>query len=325
MIRAQQANNLAKVQRRKARTEAEIAALPQPPDQAALEGLEDKLFEIENEILQIGYEQGMDVSVPLDDAESAEHKRTEKAYGDRVNKHQLNQQKAFALIVGQCTKRLQEKLHNDPKWDSINTAQKPLELYTLIERVVMRQTDDEYAPSNLVDHVNAVFNMKQPTNLSNNLWREKLDTRVDVAESVGVEFDQFSMLWEYVCKSEKLGDYNTLGPDDQKEVRAKSRERLLAYLLIKNSSNTSTHDIVRNNLQEAFIAKQDEYPTTRSEATELLDKYEEKKPPSTVASKGTAFTQKGKKGQSTEKKGAGKKGDDGDDDAPKKNFFEHKE
>ena len=218
MIRAQQANNLAKAERRKARIEADIAALPHPPDQTALENLEDRLYDIENEILQIKYEQGMDVSVPLEDAESAEYKRAEKAYGDRLNKHQLNQQKAFALIVGQCTQRLQEKLHNDP--DKVNTSQKPLELYTLIEKVVMKQTDDEYAPSNLVDHVNAVFNMKQPNNLSNNIWREKLDTRVDVAESVGVEFDQFTMLWDYVCKSEKLGDYNTLSADEQKEVRA---------------------------------------------------------------------------------------------------------
>ena len=324
MIRAKQSNNLAKVERRKLRIQADIAALPQPPDQDALENLEDRLYDIENEILQIRYEQGMDVSVPLEDAESVEYKRAEKAYGDRLNKHQLNQQKAFALIVGQCTQRLQEKLHNDPKWDAINSSQKPLELYTLIERVVMRQTDDEYAPSNLVDHIMAVFGMKQPNNLSNSLWREKLDTRVDVAESIGVEFDQFTVIWDYVCKSEKLGDYDMLSMDDQKEVRAKSRERLLAYLLIKNSSNTSTHDTVRNNLLESFIAKRDEYPTTRSEAIELLNKYDEKKPANTVASEGTAFAQKGKKNQSTDKKAAPKK-EGGDDDTPKKNFWENKE
>ena len=324
MIRAQQSNSLLKAQRRQARIEADIAALPQPSDQDALESLEDKLYDIKNEILQIVYEQRMDVSVPLDDAESVEYKRAEKAYGDRLNKHQLNQQKAFALIVGQCTQKLQEKLHNDPKWDAINTSQKPLELYTLIEKVVMKQTDDEYAPSNLVDHIMAVFSMKQPNNLSNSLWREKLDTRVDVAESIGVEFDQFTVIWDYVCKSEKLGDYDTLSTDEQKEVRSKSRERLLAYLLIKNSSNISTHDTVRNNLLESFIAKRDEYPTTRSEAIELLNKYDEKKPTNTVASEGTAFTQKGKKNQSTDKKGAPKK-EGGDDDTPKKNFWENKE
>lgn len=104
----------------------------------------------------------------------------------------------------------------------------------------------------------AVFALKQPNGLSNPLWREKLDTRVDVAELVGVEFDQFTSMWEYICKSEGLSNYNTLSPDDQKEVRQKSRERLLAYFLIKNSSSTSTHNIVRNNLQEAFIAKGDD-------------------------------------------------------------------
>ena len=221
--------------------------------------------------------------------------RAKKAYGERLNKHQLNQQKAFALIVGLCMQRLQEKLHNDPKWDVVNASQKPLELYTLIEKVVMKQTDDEYAPSNLVDHFLAVFTMKQPTNLSNPQWCDKFDTCVDIAESVGVEFDQFTALWEYVCKSEKLSDYDTLSSDDQKEVRVKSKERLFAYLLIKNSSNTSTHDVVCNNLLEAFIAKRDKYPTTRLEAIERLNKYDEKKPPNVVASKGTAFAQKTKK------------------------------
>jgi SHS2 domain-containing protein len=48
--------------------------LPQPPNQTVLESLEDRLYDIENEILQIEYEQGMDVSVPLEDAESVEYK-----------------------------------------------------------------------------------------------------------------------------------------------------------------------------------------------------------------------------------------------------------
>ena len=80
MVRAQQANNLAKVQKRKARIEPDILALPQPPDAAVLEDLEDKLYDIENEILQIKYEQGMDIMAPLDNAESVEYKRTEKVY-----------------------------------------------------------------------------------------------------------------------------------------------------------------------------------------------------------------------------------------------------
>ena len=43
-----------------------------------------------------------------------------------------------------------------------------------------------------------------------------------------------------------------------------------------------------------------------------------------MASEGTDFAQKGKNNQSTEKKGAGKKEDEGDE-TPKKNYFENKE
>ena len=96
-------------------------------------------------------------------------------------KHILNQQKAFAVILGQCTTRLKDKMHDDPKWDTVNKDRKPLELYALIERVIMKQTRDEYPPHNLVDNLMAVLTMKQLPNQSNAQWYEKFCTRVDVA------------------------------------------------------------------------------------------------------------------------------------------------
>jgi hypothetical protein len=241
-----------------------------------------------------------------------------------VNKHSLNRQKAFAIIIGQCTQRLQDKMHDDPQWDTVNKGQKPLELYSLIERVVMKQTGDEYQPTNLVDNLLAVLLLKQPNNMSNAQWYEKFNTRVDVAESVGVEFDVFKSMWDYCIENRGWNEYDTLTTDEQKQIRAESKERLFAYLLIKNSSSTSTHDTVRNNLQEAFIAKRDEYPTTRSDAIGLLNKYDDKKVPTTVASEGTAFAQKGKKAAATTDKKGNKNEDEGEEE-PKKNPYANKD
>ena len=78
-----------------------------------------------------------------------------------------------------------------------------------------------------------------------------------------------------------------------------------ARVIIINSSNTSTHESLKNNLLEAFIARRDEYPETRSNAIALLNKYDERKPPPNMtASEGTAFAQKGQKAKkkSDEKK-----------------------
>jgi hypothetical protein len=101
------------------------------------------------------------------------------------------QQKAFAIIIGQCTQRLQDKLHDDPQWEKLNKNQKPVELYTLIEKVVMKQTGDEYLPHNHVENLLAVLTLKL-----NAQWYEKLNTRVNVAESVGVQFNNFLSLWD---------------------------------------------------------------------------------------------------------------------------------
>ena len=87
-----------------------------------------------------------------------------------------------------------------------------------------------------------------------------------------------------------------------------SRRNDYLHLLVMNSSNTLTHESVKNNLLEAYIAKRDEYPDSKTDAIALLNKYDERKPPPTVASEGTAFAQKGKK------KGDKKKKDDKDKD-----------
>ncbi len=293
-------------------------------DADQLEELQDQLSDFDNKILKAKYDLTADTDLPMSEEEKAEWRLNQKASGDRASKHLLNQQKAFAVIIGQCTQRLQDKLHEDEQWEVINGCQKPIELYALIERVVLKQTGDEYQQHNLVDNLLAVLTLKQQNNQSNAQWYEKLNTRVDVAESVGVRFDSFTSLYEHCCESRGWKEFDTLTTSEQDTIKADSKERMLAYLLINNSSNTSTHGLVRNNLLEAFIAKRDEYPASRSDAIALLNKYDERKQPQTNASKGTAFAHKGKK------KGGDEKNDKKDEEVKegkkdKKNFFEDKE
>jgi hypothetical protein len=189
----------------------------------------------------------------------------------------------------------------------------------------MKQTGNEYPPHNLVDNLLAVLTMKQQNNQSNPQWYEKLNNRVDVAESVGVQFNNFSCLWEYCCEAREWKEYDTLTPNEQSTIRNDWKERLLAYLLIINSSNTATHESVKSNLLEAFIAKRDEYPITRSDAIALLNKYDERKPPPMAVSEGTTFAQKGKLKKSEDKgkkkEQAKEENDKGSDTKKVKCFF----
>ncbi len=151
------------------------------------------MSDVQIKILRAEYKMNADVELPLSEKEKGKWRNSQKAYTERVNKHILNQQKAFTTIIGQCTQCLQDKMHDDVQWETINKKQKPLELYLLIERVVMKQTGDEYPPHNLMENLLAVLTLKQLNNQTNAVWYEKLNTRVDVAESVGVRRLQMSV------------------------------------------------------------------------------------------------------------------------------------
>jgi predicted site-specific integrase-resolvase len=63
------------------------------------EDLEDQMVDLENAILQAEYDKTVNIRVPLNDEEKGKWKTNKKACDERVQKHLLNQQKAFAIII----------------------------------------------------------------------------------------------------------------------------------------------------------------------------------------------------------------------------------
>jgi hypothetical protein len=129
MVRAQQQNELQSLQRKLARVQNTLRTIP-ITEVDEIDKLEEQLSEVERKILQVEYDQSTEVSLPLSEEEKGEWRNSQKAYSDRVTKHQSNQQKAYAVIIGQCTQRLQDKMHDDMQWEMVNKNQKPLELYS---------------------------------------------------------------------------------------------------------------------------------------------------------------------------------------------------
>ena len=55
-----------------------------------------------------------------------------------------NRGQAYSLILRQCTQLLQDKMKQDASWSTVSASYDPLELYKLIERVVLKQMEDQY-------------------------------------------------------------------------------------------------------------------------------------------------------------------------------------
>jgi hypothetical protein len=157
--------------------------------------------------------------------------------------------------------------------------------------------EDQYPVAALWEQLSNVANAKQG-NLTNNECFDCFNTKVEVAESVGVSFN-FEKIWEYCVLEAHKAAYTLLRPDEQEAVRVSARERFLLYAFIKTSN--SKHNKIKDNLSNDYTKGSDNYPQTRLQALMLMDHYS-KTPTAITTSEGTAFAQSGKK----KKKGGNK-------------------
>ena len=146
------------------------------------------------DISQGEYDLHAEVHIHMNESEKNEYNnlcRTQRECGAKLDMHRGQ---VYALILGQCTQLLQDELKQDATWSSVSTSYDPLELYKLIEKVILKQTEDQYVHAAVAEQLIVVYTTKQ-RNLSNAQWYEHFNTRVDVAKSMGVDFGN-QVLWE---------------------------------------------------------------------------------------------------------------------------------
>ncbi len=179
----------------------------------------------------------------------------------------------------------------------VSASYDPLELYRLIKRVVLKQTEDQYPFAAVHEQSLAVLNTKQG-GLSNTQWYECFNRRHDVARSIGVELGH-KVLWEYCAQSKHSMSYDALGTTNQAAMHQAAEDQYLAYILLVNSGRQ--HEHLRKELQNDFTKGSDKYPENCSQTLLFLDRYS-KSAPVDSASQGTAFAQKGGRPKNGEEK-----------------------
>jgi hypothetical protein len=111
--------------------------------QSAL-GIQDAvaIAKVENQVKDIAYQQGQEVPYNLTDSEKLEYGNESKTHSRRVATMEKHRGNVYALIYGQCTQILQDKMKQDKNWATVSVSYKPLELYKLIKQVILKQTED---------------------------------------------------------------------------------------------------------------------------------------------------------------------------------------
>jgi hypothetical protein len=76
-------------------------------------------------------------------------------------------------------------MKQDTNWNMASMSYNPLELYWLIEKMTLVQTEDQYPFATVYDQELNFYSFRQET-MSNPQWYKKFITKVDVASAIGI-------------------------------------------------------------------------------------------------------------------------------------------
>ena len=116
---------------------------------------------LKNDIAYLEFESWQPVPHKLTSEEAALFYNDCKTYSMRAATLMKHHGQAFATIIGQCTQLLLDKMKQEKAWEVVSASYKPLELYKLIESVVLKQTKDQYLVAAVWEQYGQVYNARQ--------------------------------------------------------------------------------------------------------------------------------------------------------------------
>jgi hypothetical protein len=129
----------------------------------------------------------------LNDSEKTQFSKEWCTFWERNPNLIKHRGQAFSLIQVQCIQLLQDKMKQDTEWTNVSTSYDPLNLYRLIERTVLAQTEDQYPFTTVYAQELSFYSFRQET-FSNPQWYERFNTKVDVGDDIGVTHQHMVIL-----------------------------------------------------------------------------------------------------------------------------------
>ncbi len=106
----------------------------------------------------------------------------------------------YSLVLGQCTTVLLDKMKQDADWQAASDSYDPLKLLKLIEKSILKQSDNQYEIGIIIEQLKLLLAYWQDDGVTNAVYYNQFKTRVDVAEHIGVSFDNPTP-WDWKSQS----------------------------------------------------------------------------------------------------------------------------
>jgi hypothetical protein len=158
--------------------------------------------------------------------------------------------KVYSLLLGQCTQVLVDKMKQDVDWVMISKLFDPILLFKLIEKFVLKQSNNQYRMAVLIAEQLSILSFHQDDHLGNAAYYDCFTTRVEVAHQAGVCYYSPDLLEDRATLL-KLGDFDKLSSADKKKIIDQVEQEYLAYLFL-NNSNAKMHTQLKKDVANDY-------------------------------------------------------------------------
>ena len=185
---------------------------------------------------------------PLDDAGAVRlelWKLARRRYELALENRRKVNGRAYALVLGQCSQAIRNRLEAHADWNTINGGSDVIELLRLIQTCMTQRQTRKHPIHNIVDNEKTVLNFKQGRGMSDKDYDQQLQDAVDVAEgaggAMGVQEDCIIAELEHVTIDADV-------PTEEEQTRATqiARDKYLAALFLLNSDKCCYGALITN-------------------------------------------------------------------------------
>ncbi len=238
----------------------------------------------------------------LTNDEKTAHSNAWCSHHESSNSLKKSRGKIYSLLLRQCTQVLVDKMKQDVNWMKISGSFDPTLLFKLIEKFVLKQSNNQYKMAVWIAEQLSILSFCQDDQIGNATYYDWFTTRVEVACQAGVCYHSPHLLEDKAAQL-KMGAFDTLLPTNKKTVVDIVEYENLVYLFI-NNSNVKIHSQLKKDVANDYSkGNMDVYPKDIHKALTLMNKYKPLKlDAQVVPAQGTAFVTGGQGGK--EKKGA---------------------
>jgi hypothetical protein len=226
----------------------------------------------------------------LEETEKIIFKGLIEGYIKRKSDLDDNIQKAYSLVIGQCTDLLQSKLKQQAQWITISQAQDVVALLSLIKSITFRFEGQKFLPLALYQSKANLYSLRQHQ-MTNPQYLERFQNLMDVASAYNGQL--YDMAIVNICHDRLHPgvEYETLDVPQKQAVHTAASELYQATMFLQQSDRRRYGKLLEE-LENAFTKGNDDYPVTLVNAYRLLSEYKHWEPKSTPSeSSSVAFAQ----------------------------------